>query len=42
MDFVVVQSSEFFKHVQPYFNDVLEMRHYEITNINQTKGVHAA
>jgi quinol monooxygenase YgiN len=33
---------EFVKHVQPYFNDILEMRHYEITNIKQTKGVHAA
>jgi hypothetical protein len=28
---------EFFKHVQPFFNDIQEMRHYELTKVTKRK-----
>src|SRR6266511_5193658 len=33
---------EFLRYVQPFFNDIQEMRHYELTNVRKTKGVDAA
>jgi heme-degrading monooxygenase HmoA len=33
---------EFFRYVQPFFNDIQEMRHYELTNVRKRKGVDVA
>jgi heme-degrading monooxygenase HmoA len=29
---------EFLRYVQPFFNDIQEMRHYELTNVREGKG----
>jgi heme-degrading monooxygenase HmoA len=31
---------EFFKHVQPFFNDIQEMHHYELTKVTKRKIPH--
>ncbi|MDQ4014971.1 MAG: antibiotic biosynthesis monooxygenase [Thermoproteota archaeon] len=28
---------DFFRYVQPFFNDIQEMRHYELTNVRKRK-----
>ncbi len=28
---------DFFRYVQPFFNDIQEMRHYELTNVSKRK-----
>jgi heme-degrading monooxygenase HmoA len=33
---------DFFRHVQPFFNDIQEMRHYELTNVRKRKDLPAA
>jgi hypothetical protein len=34
-DFVAVLNSEFFRHVQPFFIDIQEMRHYELRKVSK-------
>lgn len=29
---------EFFRHVQPFFNNIQEMRHYELTKVTKRKN----
>ena|SRR5918992_1007344 len=33
---------EFFRYVQPFFNDIQEMRHYELTKVSKRKDIDAA
>ncbi|MFL6523742.1 MAG: antibiotic biosynthesis monooxygenase family protein [Nitrososphaera sp.] len=32
---------DFFRHVQPFFNDIQEMRHYELTAVSKRKDLPA-
>ena len=34
--------NDFFRYVQPFFNDIQEMRHYELTNVRKRKDADAA
>jgi quinol monooxygenase YgiN len=33
---------DFFRYVQPFFNDIQEMRHYELTKVRKRKDVDTA
>jgi heme-degrading monooxygenase HmoA len=33
---------EFFRYIQPFFNDIQEMRHYELTKVSKRKDLAAA
>jgi heme-degrading monooxygenase HmoA len=34
--------NDFFRYVQPFFNDIQEMRHYELTNVRKRKAADSA